>query len=642
MLISNFVSMKMNTMKYSIIGFCILLSTVVLVSCDEYLMKAPETNISEEDAFENFTNFQGYTEELYNTIPDFTNAYWTNNWNFADDIVTSNDMNYHVVNYFDEGNFWGWQSENNGWGTSWMDKANASPTSTDRFEKDLWDNGWYAIRKANVGLENLDKLQGTQMEKNLIEGQLLFFRGWYYFQFMQNFGGMPYMSTPLPADAQFDQERLEYQAIADSVASDLRRAADLLPVNWDYTEPGARTSGNNDLRINKVMALGYLGKNLLWAASPLMNNGSDENVSSYDQEYAQRAANAFGELLSLVETGATDHELLPFEEWHMNFYTQGQNFALPGGSERIFTGPYYSTADQSNWGTSKQYQPTVILDGSNFFPTANTVEEYGMANGLPLDHPDSGYDPEYPWRDRDPRFYSTFVYDGLQVVQGTMPAGEEIHRHANLYTGGSYRFNNGASPGGSQTGYTLRKFVPLTANNYDLGMNYGQNLHVHLPWMRLADVYIMYAEAVAVATQSATGSASNLNMTAEDAINRIRDRASDQPGDAHVHSDYLGDVNEFLSEVRREWQVELGYERHRLTNLRRWLLLLDDRYANKTGHYFDRDENVYDPDNPTENRVQNLESEVLIERNFTQRHYWLPLKRSDVNISSSFKQNPGW
>jgi hypothetical protein len=181
MLISKFVSMKMNKTKFTIlVSVSILLSAVVLVSCEEYLMKAPETNISEEEAFQNFTNFQGYTEELYNIIPDFSNSYWTSNWNFGDDIITSNDMDYHIVDMFDEGNFWGWQSENNGWGTSWLDKGGIpDPGSADRFAKEIWDHGWYAIRKANIGLQNLDQMQGTQMEKNLIEGQLLFFRGWF-------------------------------------------------------------------------------------------------------------------------------------------------------------------------------------------------------------------------------------------------------------------------------------------------------------------------------------------------------------------------------------------------------------------------------------------------------------------------------
>lgn len=614
--------------------FSILLCVVVMVSCEEFLMKSPQSNISKEEAFENFANFQGFVEEMYE-VPDFSNSYWTNNWNWGDDVVTSQDMNYHVVDMFDEGNFWGWQTEHNGWDTSWIDNT-PSPGLGTRGTIDLWNQGWYSIRKANVGLNNLDKLQGTQMEKNLIEGQLLFFRGWYYFQFMQYFGGLPYMSDPLPATAQFDQTRLSYQALADSVAQDFRRAADLLPIDWNNTAPGRRTAGNNELRINKIMALGYLGKNLLWAASPLMNNGTDENVGSYNQEYAQRAANAFGELLSLVESGQANYQLLPFSEWHMNFYTQGQNWQLPGGNEAIFRGPYWS-ANASNWGTSKQYLPTIVGDGSNIFPTANYVENFGMANGLALDAQGSGYDPEFPWRNRDPRFYKTFVYDGLQVVQGTMPSGEENRRHANLYTGGNYRFANGNSPGGSQTGYALRKFIPLTANVYDNGYSYGSNLHVKLPYMRLAGVYIMYAEAVAVASQSPTGSADNFSMTAVEAINKVRDRA----GVAPVDSRYLGNVNDFLEEVRREWAVELAFEKHRFTNLRRWLLLTDDRYANKTGHFFQRGPN-FDPDNPRGNRVLNLHEEVLKERNYTQRHYWLPLKRADVNISSSFKQNPGW
>src|SRR5699024_3068861 len=198
-----------------------------------------------------------------------------------------------------------------------------------------------------------------------------------------------------------------------------------------------RIAGNNELRINKIDALGYIGKNYLWAASTLMNGGSDESVASYNKEYAKKAAEAFGKLLSLVESGQADYELVPFSEWYTLFYTQGQNWQLPGGSGAIFRG-LYTQADQSNFGTSRQYMPTVIGDASNFFPTANYVENFGMANGLPITNPNSGYDPEYPWRNRDPRFYKTFVFDGLQVVQGSMPSDEEQNRYANLYTGGSY------------------------------------------------------------------------------------------------------------------------------------------------------------------------------------------------------------
>src|SRR5699024_3764637 len=118
---------------------------------------------------------------------------------------------------------------------------------------------------------------------------------------------------------------------------------------------------------------------------------------------------------SLVESGQTQYKLEPFSEFHSLFYTEGQNWLLAGGDEAIFRTPYYK-GDDSQYGTAKQYMPTQIDDGSNIFPTANYVENFGMANGLPLDAQGSGYDPEYPWRNRDPRFYKTFIYDGLEVV----------------------------------------------------------------------------------------------------------------------------------------------------------------------------------------------------------------------------------
>ena len=57
----------------------------------------------------------------------------------------------------------------------------------------------------------------------------------------------------------------------ETEAATIQKAADLLPVNWDETTAGAQTRGNNNFRINKIMALAYLGKNLLFAGSGLMS-----------------------------------------------------------------------------------------------------------------------------------------------------------------------------------------------------------------------------------------------------------------------------------------------------------------------------------------------------------------------------------
>ncbi|WP_286858363.1 MULTISPECIES: RagB/SusD family nutrient uptake outer membrane protein [Sphingobacterium] len=617
-------------------------SSTSLLSCNKYLDKEEQSNISPKEAFKNFVNFQGYTEELYNCVVNFSNNYWTNSWNWGEDEITSTANNFHFVNKIDQGNFWGWQRESDGWGAGWMDQGDFTTNNNDVFAnrafRDLWSASWFGLRKISLGLENIDKLtEATQEEKDLIKGQLLFFRGWFHHRLMEYFGGMPYINYVLPSDEKLRLPRLSYQACADLAAADFREAANLLPIDWDNTTAGKRTLGKNQLRINKIMALAYLGKNYLWAGSPLMNLQSTGS-KTYHADYCKKAAQAFGELLSLVESGQTNYALVPMANIHLNFYTTGQNWAMPGSTEAIFRGPYID-AWVSNWGTSKQYIPLEVGDGDlKFNPTANYVDYYGMKNGLPIkditqSDAESGYNAEYPWKDRDPRFYKDIIFDGTKVIQGNMSASEEKNRYANLFTGGSYRDIRT----GSQTGYVLRKFIPLTSNKYDQAYSYGTNLHIYVPYMRLADVYLMYAESAMMASNSATGKADNYGKTAVDAINIVRDRA----GVGHVDSKFLSSAASLLPELRRERAVELAFEGHRFNDLRRWLLLTEAPYTQKKSVSFDRS-GTFNTIDPSKNRVVNLKENMLLERKFTSKHYWLPLKVRDVNMYHEFYQNPGW
>ncbi len=622
----------------TIVSCFIAWGCISLSACEKYLDKDEQTNISEKEAFKNFVNFQGFTEELYNCIVNFTNNYWTNSWNWGEDEITSTAGNYHYIHKIDDGNFWGWQSEFDGWGSGWMNQSDFS-TTNGRFNKDLWNAAWYGIRKANIGLANMDLMtDATTEEKNMIRGQLLFFRAWFHHRLMEYFGGLPYIDYVLPSAGEIRLPRLKYQECADKAAADFRAAADLLPINWDDTAPGRRTLGKNQLRINKIMALAYLGKNYLWAGSPLMNFESTGS-KTYNVEYCKKAAAAFAELLSLVEGGSTQYSLVTFANYYKNFYTTGEGWALPGSTEAIFRGPYNS-ANDSNWGTSKQYTPVVVSEGDlKFMPTSNYVNYYGMKNGLPIPDitkPDaaSGYDPAYPWKNRDPRFYNDIVFDGVKFVQGAIPnADEQPNRYANLYTGGSYR--NVST--GSRTGYVLRKFIPITANKYDNAYSWGNNLHIYVPYMRLADVYLMYAEAALMGYNSPQGKDPNFSKTSVEAVNFIRNRAEVDPVDAR----FLGSVNDFIGELRRERAVELSFEGHRFNDLRRWLLLIEQPYTVKTALEFDRS-GTFNTTDPTENRVANLREVVIVQRNFTDKHYWLPLKNVDVNMYAEFSQNPGW
>jgi hypothetical protein len=605
----------MRRYSHLLIGCFILLAIVSQTACTKYLDKAPGADVSPTDAFINFTNFQGFTEELYACVPEFTSKVWACDWLLGDEIIHKTGVTW-LNEQFDNGDSWSWTNAE--W-ISWLDAPTYNTDPTTGFGKGLWPNAWYGIHKANLGLANLDKLNGTQEEKDLIKGQLLFFRGWYHFELMSYWGGLPYIDTVLASGAKLTLPRLDYQTMAQKVAKDLRDAADLLPVNWDNTTVGQTTLGKNQLRITKVTALGYLGKNYLYAGSPLMNRSSTGNTA-FDATYCKKAADAFAELLKLVDNQSTWIKLIDFPHYSNLFYTNGGNF-IPGYPETIFQNPVYSS-----WFAGCPWGPSSIfaegnIGGGYTSPNARFVQNYGMANGLPIDDPASGYDPANPWVNRDPRFYHDIVIDGDQIIKGSAPADKEKFRYANLSNGGYSRDNTSIG----RTGYLLRKLTPMTANNID---NFPNN-YMHISYMRLADVYLMYAEAVLQGYGSAT-SVGPTYMTPEAAVNKIRARC----GAGNVGAQYVADKDKFMNEIIRERAMELGFEEEiRYNDLRRWLLAGDVKYREKTSVDFDRDAN---------GKPINIKERVLITRKFDDKNYWLPLKVSDVNLYPTFNQNPGY
>ena len=624
-----------------------------LASCESYLDKEPDSTISEETAFVNFRNFQGFIEEIYNCIPDKEKCNWCPSWNWGDDEIFNAPANDRMTNQVDLGNFRAWMSTGN-----WLYKNGSSSTSTDKFSHSLWPHSWYCIRKANLGLKALEKgmlVNATEEEKKMIEGQLYFFRAWWHFELINWFGGLPYIDIAFEGNEDLQIPRLTYQECADKAAADFRKAADLLPINWDNTDAGKATFNKNDLRINKVMALAYLGKCYLWASSPLMEHGAEvggANTYNYNKEYAQKAADAFGELLALVESGQTQYALAEFNytdiynhtraadaanSYSDNFYTRKQNWKQPGTVEAIFRGPS-PDFNGSNWNTTKVFGPKVegLVAHDNVIhqPTANAVEMYGMANGLPLDDPESGYDPRFPFKDRDPRFYHDIVFDGFKYINGDPTEGGWNHlQWCQLYTGGNMRSVDQAS----RTGYFIQKLVPHTCNQVDKEYEWGSALHVYLPYMRLSDVYLMYAEATAV-LGGRDGKSSKCNLTSVDAVNKVRERC----GAGEVNAKFTG--NAYMDEIRRERAVELMFEGHRFNDLQRWLLLSEAPYTEKYSHEFTRvhDEDWYKSNDPRDAEVVGFRKEKILERNFDTKHYWFPLPDSEVYLYEAFSQNPGW
>lgn len=604
-----------------------------VISCTDYLDKAPESVISPDDAFKNFRNFQGFVERMYHLTPDIAKHNWVSSFNWGEDeVVTIGNGEYLMGFSIDRGNY-----------RSYIGKADSfldrdwSPGG-DRFQKSIWGGSWYGIRVANMGLEAIAEgkmTDATQAERDIVAGQLHFFRAWFHFQLTQYWGGLPYVDSVLPSDEPLTLPRESYRENAEKMAADFQKAADLLPVNWDDTEMGRETLGNNDLRVNKIWALSMLGKTYLYAGSPLMANGIN-GPRTYDAEMCKKAADVFGRVLTMVENGETQYALVGFDDYSSLFYTMQQNWLMPGGSEAIIRSPTYGP--DSYWRQMNSYQPSAMAEGDGIVlaPAANYVNYYGMANGLPLDDPNSGFDPTHPWKDRDPRFYNDIIFDGVKVVSGTITNSEdEVWRYANLYEGGNY-VNDPRTV--SRTGYLNYKFIPTGANRWDNTYGYSYAAHFHLSWLRLADVYLMYAEAAAQGYASPTGKSANFSKNAVEAVNTIRERAGVEP----MADTYTTSLNGFMDELIRERAVELAFEGHRFTDLRRWLLLTEHPYNIKTRQYFDRAAPLDTDADPKENAVVNFREEVIVERNLTSKHYWLPFKTADVSMYPEFYQNPGW
>ena len=664
-----------NNMKSLLCGSLLLLAgSVSLTSCTEWLDKDPESIVADDEAFKNYRNFQGYIEEIYSLIPDKEKVNYCTAWNFGDDAVHNTEGYAHMDHQVDLGNYRNWYTNNQ----CWLNGNNSS----------LWRNSWYSIRKCNMGIENIKSLVGTDEERDLLLGQLYFFRAWWHFELMCYFGGLPYIDQAFEASSIPELPRLSFQECADRCAEDFEKAYDLLPLDWDETLAGMQTSGKNDLRINKFMALCYLGKCYLWAGSPLMkefektkNGGvaellgasSNGKTYDYDEKYCKLAVEALGKALEMVKKGTVryklaeykysniyDHERDENSETNYSdiFYTHKQSWLMPGTCEAIFRGAYPGV-NNFNWNCDKLFGPKVagLVDHDNIIhhPTANVIDQYGMANGQPIYlvrngeyvlNPESGWDPEHPYKDRDPRFYHDIVFDGFHYVINTEPlnADQKKLEYCQLYTDGAMR----SVDNGSSTGYFIQKLVPHQCNEGDKWYEWDHALQGYLPYMRLADIYLMYAEAVAATAKSVGALKSRTeycSLSAVDAINALRDRvnSADFPME-HVQANLMDTREHFIDEVRRERAVELSFEGFRWCDLQRWLLLTEPPYTVKYSHEFERLEKDtwFKDHDPKDAKIGNFHKKELITRSFDAKHYWFPLPDKDTYLYEGFPQNPGW
>jgi starch-binding outer membrane protein, SusD/RagB family len=600
--------MKNRNIKYRLnIIISVLIMVLITVSCEKYLDKAPLATITDKDAFGTFESFQGWCEEMYMCVPDYSCTPTGGN-GYGFQCIDNELANQPII--WDDGNYW-----SQGW--LWAGGAVNPRNYTYGFHIIVWPSAWFAIRKANIGLSKLNLLSGTQEEKDLIKGQLLWFRGFMHFELMRWWGGLPYSDTVANLKGPFRQPRLNCRETALRAARDLKAASELLPLNWDNTVRGQATLGANLQRRTKIQALGFYAKALLYAASPLYNEESTGS-STFDADLCKQAAQAFADIIKICdETGR--YKLQPWASYTDIFYSWSST-VMPGGVEVIMQ-PTVLNPGMVRWLLMRNYAPFSFGAGNNYpkVPTHNYTKNYAMANGLPINDPASGYNPNDPWTNREPRFYKDYFVDGERMCTSNSSGKDQ---YCQLYTNGYHR--GGAT--GSVTGYFLKKWHPVGCNPWD---NRWSSIQAYFPYMRLADIYLMYAEAVLWGYGTPQSSVPG-SITAEQAVNLIRNRAQ-LP---NIDSKFTGSRDVFWQELIRERAVELSFEEgFRFHDLRRWNLAGERKYLEKTAIDFDRG---------TDGKPINLNERLVVTRVYEKKHKWFPFQVSLTKLYPEFVQNPGW
>jgi starch-binding outer membrane protein, SusD/RagB family len=319
----------------------------------------------------------------------------------------------------------------------------------------------------------------------------------------------------------------------------------------------------------------------------------------------EKAAAAAWEVIKLADKGI--YSLTPFENYRDMFGTKDAEY--PWTPEIIFHKWSLLYGKQSFNKHGRYFSPSRFYGAPiNNTPNQAYIDRFEMADG-------TRYKIEYDndnskrWDFRDPRFRQNVIVDRDKWGYHKLTVFE-------MYEGGMDKGSGVAM----FTPYVIKKYWPKGVNKYDGEWN---NFQFANPLMRLADVYLFYAEAVNEA-YGANGSVPGSSLTAVGAVNIVRQRAGMPP----VTSAADG-YESFRKLVWNERCVELCWESSYWFDIRRWHVAHLPEYKPIVDLKFDKD-------------WTNFERVVLQEMYFEDKHYWFPISKGQTQLYEGFGQNPGW
>lgn len=499
---------------------------------------------------------------------------------------------------------------------------------------DDYDDAYEAIRDMNLLLARAQDYQGSDIGQYV--AATYFHRAYQYWSLVQKYGGVTLVLEPLDVGSdELNAPRNSRYEVVAQILSDLDQAIAGLSneAGIDSGDKGkiskeAAMALKAEVLIHEATWMKYVGNSTDGdgKASGAGSAGFNEsNINSYLQEVVTLTK-------SIMDGGA-------FELWDYNsdLDNLSSNFLFnleDGGSnpagldkatnkEFIFYAKYDFVFRQANTLVSHVYQGRTK-------PSRKMVDMFLCTDGLPIDQSPlfQGYtetQDEFQNRDYRMRAYFTFHQSLGEIPQ----TGEQLLNGTN---------NNG---------YFNSKFMSW---NWGATNAYRatRTESFDMPFIRLAEVYLWYAEAL----YELNGSLTDAEL--DESINLVKARA----GLPAISNAFLTANNmNVLTEIRRERTIELFAESStRYTDLRRWGIAEEE--LGKTiygavieGTAYENNTDIYDPSKygfPEETTTTGVgERRCLVvqpasTRNFARHHYLFPLPTSQTSLNPNLLQNPGY
>ena len=510
-----------------------------------------------------------------------------------------------------------------------------------------WDACKDGIQYVNLFLKKVDRVKWApsaaskqQMFVDRLTGEAYGLRALLYYYLLMAHGGyaddgvlygVPLLTEPEDGSSDFNQPRATFAECVQQCFADCDEAMKRLPYDYEnissmndvpkrYTDLGAEMSGYNLVFGEKAKGLmsakiaeAIKAQVALLAASPAFRDQS--GVTS--AEAATLAANV------LKRIGGLEG----FDPMGNIWYKNKTKLEPNGGEmpEMLWREDRHKNADQE-----KENFPPTLYGSGRVNPSQNLVDAFPMRSGLPITAPNSGYDPQNPYANRDPRLSDNVLVNGATfrrtvIITGNYPNDkDETDDNLNKRPGYSTR-----------TGYYLLKLLRDDVSAQPSSLIEQQHIY---PRIRYTEIFLAYAEAANDAW-GPKADPTGVGFTAYDVIKAIRERAGlatneiGQPlpeGDVYLE-ECASDQTKMRDLIRNERRIELCFENKRFWDLRRWLLPLNEPIK---GIDIERDKDT-----------QVLTYKVIeVEKRAYDNSYqcYGPIPKGEVLKWSNLKQNKGW